>query len=263
MELVYRILSFNKNILLVDGDIVFLQDPMIDILRWRDECGEVWIQNDAQNDKDTNNLCTGYLYLRSSPRIIELYDCVSPIGIEKYKKCAFDNNDQTYFNTYVKPHCKVNALPLDQYPNGKMFYDYLKYVRMEQDRLENISPSILPHIIAKFNIQFKDKDIEKPEITGDLDTVEVNIKHRKGHDYSPTHNNESTEATPNTILKVMSGLSTTVRNKILAPTRNVTIPREENKSVFKSTRNFLSSNRDESVTPPTTSIDSIQVVPKN
>jgi len=131
MELVYRILSFGKNVLLIDGDIVFLQDPMTDVLQWGKESGEVWIQNDAQNDQDTNNLCTGYLYLRSSPRMIELYDCVSAAGQEKYKKCAFDNNDQTYFNKYVKPYCKVNALPLEQYPNGKMFYDHLKSVRRD------------------------------------------------------------------------------------------------------------------------------------
>jgi hypothetical protein len=129
MELVYRILSFGKNVLLVDGDIVFLKDPITNVLTWRDEPGEVWIQNDAQKDQDTTNLCTGYLYLRSSPHMIELYDCVSTAGQEKYKKCAFDNNDQTYFNKYVKPHCKVNALPLEQYPNGKMFYDHLKSVR--------------------------------------------------------------------------------------------------------------------------------------
>ena len=130
LELLYRILSLKKNVLLIDGDIVFQKDPMEDIRKWYvDRTSDVWIQNDAQNDQDTNNLCTGYLYLRSSPRMIELYDCVSATGQEKYKKCAFDNNDQTYFNKYVKPHCKVNALPLEKYPNGKMFYDHLKLVR--------------------------------------------------------------------------------------------------------------------------------------
>jgi hypothetical protein len=37
--------------------------------------------------------------------------------------CAFDNNDQTYFNNFVKPGCMFSALPLEKYPNGKMFYD--------------------------------------------------------------------------------------------------------------------------------------------
>jgi len=162
------------------------------------------------------------------------------------------------------------ALRRDQRTNA---LDYLKYVRMEQDRLESTSPSILPHIIARFNIQFKDKDIEKPEITGDLDTVEINIKHRKGHDYSPT-DNESIEPTPNSILKVISGLSTTVRHKILGPSRNVITPREEykttreeNKPIRRLPHSFIISHKhDEPVTPPnipTASMDSIEVVPKN
>jgi hypothetical protein len=156
------------------------------------------------------------------------------------------------------------ALRRDQRTNA---LDYLKYVRMEQDRLENISPSILPHIIKKFNVQFKDKHIEKPEITGDLDTVEINIKHRKGHDYSPTHNNESTEPTPNAIIKTIAGLSTTIRHKLLGPTKSVTTPTEEHKHTRKPQNIFIISNKhDNDVTPPnvpTTSMDSIQVVPKN
>ena len=38
-------------------------------------------------------------------------------------KCEFNNNDQTYFNVFVKPRCSFSALPLEKYPNGKMFYD--------------------------------------------------------------------------------------------------------------------------------------------
>lgn len=57
--------------------------------------------------------------------------------------------------------------------------DFLKMVRSEQDRLENTSPSILPQVILKFNVQFADKQIEKPEIAGDLDETEVNSASRK------------------------------------------------------------------------------------
>jgi hypothetical protein len=59
----------------------------------------------------------------------------------------------------------------DQRSNG---LDFLKYVRIEIDRLENTAPSILPYIILKFNIQFANREIEKPEITGDLDIVQIN-----------------------------------------------------------------------------------------
>ena len=124
LELIYRILSLNKNVLLIDGDIVFRKDPMDDIRIWmNDPIYDIWIQKDAQDNCNTKNMCTGYMYIKSSDRLITLYDCVSEAGQKKYLTCAFDNNDQTYFNKYVKRGCLFNALPLEMYPNGKMYYD--------------------------------------------------------------------------------------------------------------------------------------------
>lgn len=68
------------------------------------------------------------------------------------------------------------ALSRDQRMNA---LDFLKLVRSEQDRLENTSPSILPQVILKFNVQFADKQIEKPEIAGDLDETEINSASRR------------------------------------------------------------------------------------
>ena len=125
-----RILSLNKNILLIDGDIVFLKNPMEDIQRWEADSNiDGWIQNDAQTDQMTNNLCTGYMYIRSSPRMIQSYDCTSAVGKQKYETCAFDNNDQTYFNKYVKPYSRIQPLLLDRYPNGKYFYEHADRIR--------------------------------------------------------------------------------------------------------------------------------------
>jgi hypothetical protein len=69
------------------------------------------------------------------------------------------------------------ALRRDQRSNG---LDFLKLVRIEIDRLENTAPTILPFIIRKFLVRFADRNIEKPEIAGDLDPVSVNtdIKNR-------------------------------------------------------------------------------------
>jgi Nucleotide-diphospho-sugar transferase len=125
LELIYRILSLNKNLLLVDGDIVFLKDPLEDINKWlEDKIYDIWIQNDSQENKNTTNMCTGYLFIKSSDRLIELYDCVSEKGKKKYEVCAFDNNDQTYFNKFIKSGCMMCPLLLENYPNGKMFYTY-------------------------------------------------------------------------------------------------------------------------------------------
>ena len=124
LELIYRILSLNKIVLLIDGDIVFRKNPLEDMgIWWKDTIYDVWIQNDAQENRNTKNMCTGYMFIKTSDRLIELYDCISEVGQKKYLKCAFDNNDQTYFNNFVKPGCMFNALPLEKYPNGKMYYD--------------------------------------------------------------------------------------------------------------------------------------------
>ena len=123
LELLHSILSLNKNILLIDGDVVFQKDPMEDMREWwKDTRYDVWIQNDSTEDINTENMCTGYLFIKSSDRLIELYDCVSEAGKKKYLECAFDNNDQSYFNKFVKPFCKVQALTLRKYPNGNVFY---------------------------------------------------------------------------------------------------------------------------------------------
>ena len=63
------------------------------------------------------------------------------------------------------------SLRRDQRTDGLHF---LNSVRTEMDRLESISPNILPYIIARFKIQFNENHLEKPEITGDLDEVSIN-----------------------------------------------------------------------------------------
>jgi len=63
------------------------------------------------------------------------------------------------------------SLRRDQRTDGLHF---LNSVRTEMDRLESISPSILPFIITRFNTQFNTNQLEKPEITGDLDEVSIN-----------------------------------------------------------------------------------------
>lgn len=121
LELIYQILSLNKHVLLVDGDIVFQQDPSGDIAEWNESTEDVWIQNDSLDDDDIRNMCTGYMFIRSNEKMIDLYHVED--RDEKYATCALRNNDQTYFNDYVKPFSSMAALPLRLYPNGNVFYN--------------------------------------------------------------------------------------------------------------------------------------------
>jgi hypothetical protein len=75
---------------------------------------------------------------------------------------------------YSKLHRMISnelAMRRDQRSNA---FEFTKIVRAEQDRLENMSPSIIPSIITKFNRVFANRNIEKPEIAGDLDEVFIN-----------------------------------------------------------------------------------------
>lgn len=160
LEWIFRILSLDMNILLIDGDIVFRKNPIGDLQKWEsDDRFDGWIQNDSQDDRNTDNLCTGYLFIHSNPKMIQLYDCVSEEGKRKYQTCAFDNNDQTYFNTFVKPFSRFQPLRLDHYPNGKMYYEntdrinetaimvhfnwvhgHMKMVNMKRYKMWNLTP---------------------------------------------------------------------------------------------------------------------------
>ena len=129
LRVIHKLLSMGKNVLLVDGDVVFRKNPLEDLKRLQasnpsdPSAYDVYVQNDAQRDQDTTNLCTGYMWIRATPVTLQAYDCVSPEGQERYRRCAFDNNDQTYFNKYAKPVTRVYALPLEDYPNGKMYLE--------------------------------------------------------------------------------------------------------------------------------------------
>jgi hypothetical protein len=122
LQIIHQILSRNKNIVMIDGDIVFLQDPLPHIALWSTTADDVWIQNDGIDDKNTANLCTGYMMIRSTAAMIERFDCTTEQCKSNYAVCAFNNNDQTFFNTFVKPNCITKALPLALYPNGNIFY---------------------------------------------------------------------------------------------------------------------------------------------
>jgi hypothetical protein len=111
--------------------------------------------------------------------------------------------------SYGKLHRLIQnelALTRDQ---RMMALDFLKMVRSEQDRLENTSPSILPNIILKFNIQFENRTIEKPEIAGDLDETEVNAASRR-------HKRQYEESTDSPMNKVSNAVSQLVPGRFAA-----------------------------------------------
>lgn len=81
------------------------------------------------------------------------------------------------------------ALRRDQRMTAQEFLDI---VSEEQNRLEESSPTIQPHIVDKFNAKIKDKaDLERPEIAGDLDHIVVNTAERQS-----SYDSTATKRTP-------------------------------------------------------------------
>ena len=163
------------------------------------------------------------------------------------------------------------ALRRDQRSNA---LEFLKVIKVEQDRLENMSPTIIQHIIEKFNLQFKDRDIEKPEIAGDLDEVTVNTRNRKGKDLSTPINkgtgivpliyegiskhmrpmaieNESTVISREALIN-NNQVQSTQGNARLLPNLDVLVSREES-------RRSTSSSAENILFPPPTSTSNKQV----
>ena len=95
----------------------------------------------------------------------------------------------TTLNQYMKSAQLVEAHKMAALSYGKLYrliltelslhrssrgnpQEFLKMVRTEQDRLQETSPTVLPHIIELFKSTFKgNTQLQKPEITGDLDHI--------------------------------------------------------------------------------------------
>jgi hypothetical protein len=81
---------------------------------------------------------------------------------------------------------------------------FLKMVRNEQDRLQDMSPSISACIIAQFNSAFKgNTTLEKPEITGDLDHIIISME-------SPLLSSDFTPSPPTTIVATPDSLALSI-----------------------------------------------------
>lgn len=106
--------------------------------------------------------------------LISIFSAILTTINQYVKSAQMSEAHRTSAIAYGKLHRIITnelALRRDQRPNSM---EFLKAIRTEQDRLENSSPTILSKIILRFNTQFANRNIEKPEITGDLDEVNIN-----------------------------------------------------------------------------------------
>ena len=100
-----------------DGDIVFQNPKVFDYLLEHIDNMDMLIQNDTLSDDDHSNLCSGFMFIRKSPKTISLFDP----SIMKDKKNIVGWDDQIYINE-IKKSLFYKLLPLDLFPTGKHYY---------------------------------------------------------------------------------------------------------------------------------------------
>jgi len=105
-------------------------------------------------------------------------------SLNQYMKTSqFSESHRTAAIAHGKLHRVISselALRRDQRVNAM---DFIKMIRSEQDRLQETSPSIPESVIRHFKRHFANNvSVEKPEIIGDLDHVNIN-KSIKNEDF--------------------------------------------------------------------------------
>ena len=119
-DIIHKELLENKFVCFTDGDIVFLDKNFMNYCLDYIQDNDLVIQNDALNNSNHNNLCSGFMFIRSNEKTINLFN---PKNVEKDIKPGW--GDQLYINK-IKTELKYKPLTLQLFPNGKYYYDNSK-----------------------------------------------------------------------------------------------------------------------------------------
>jgi hypothetical protein len=120
-EIIHNELLENKFVCFTDGDIVFLNKSFMNYCLDYIQDNDMVIQND--NLIDSNNLCSGFMFIKSSKKIIDIFN---PKNVEKDIKPGW--GDQIYINK-IKSKLKYRTLPLHLFPNGRYYYRNIKKLK--------------------------------------------------------------------------------------------------------------------------------------
>ena len=116
-EIIHKHLLKYKYVCFTDGDIVYENKNFLNYLINNIGDNELLIQNDTMDDNNTNNLCSGFMFIKSTPNTISLFN---PNNVKSKLKEGW--GDQLYINE-IKHKMKYKTLPLKLFPNGKYYYE--------------------------------------------------------------------------------------------------------------------------------------------
>jgi len=117
-------LEENKTVIFVDGDIVFLRNP-INYLKQQIGDNDILVQHDAicktdkiECDYNYGEICSGFMIIKSNEKTKDFFN-LKNIDMNDFK-C-----DQIYINHNINK-LKFKLLSLDLFPNGYYYYSQKK-----------------------------------------------------------------------------------------------------------------------------------------
>ena len=123
-KIIKEMLEENKTVIFIDGDIVFLKNP-IHYLMGKINDNDILVQHDAtcKNSKldceyNYGEICSGFMVIKPNQKTIDFFD-LKKIDLNNFK-C-----DQIYINQNINK-LKYELLPLDLFPNGYYYYSQKK-----------------------------------------------------------------------------------------------------------------------------------------
>ena len=115
-EIIHNELIYNKFVCFTDGDIVFNNKNFINYCLNYIQDNDMIIQNDTLFDSNDSNLCSGFMFIKSNEKTIDIFN---PTNVKKDIRPGWD--DQIYVNK-IKSKLKYKTLPLQLFPNGEYYY---------------------------------------------------------------------------------------------------------------------------------------------
>ena len=123
LKIIHENLKKHKYVCITDGDIVYENPNFLSYCLESIKDYDALFQNNTMSVSASPKrllFCSGFVFLKSNERTLELYDLDNEDNFKILKK---EKAEQPYLRTKIKEidNFKLNFLPLQLYPNGKYY----------------------------------------------------------------------------------------------------------------------------------------------
>ncbi len=119
-EIIYENLKNSDFVCFTDGDIVFKNPSIFDYCHKMIGDKDLLIQNDTLDEMSDQNLCSGFMFIRSNANTLKYFD---PQFVRDHSDIVGKWDDQIYINEH-KDKLNFGVLPLPLFPTGGYYFEH-------------------------------------------------------------------------------------------------------------------------------------------